>query len=62
MSVPRDAGDDQAARREAILFLSELPRDLAVSKQHGSEVPVEVTGTRGERACRLEARISRPGP
>lgn len=48
MSLSGQASDDVAAKREAVLFLSELLRDLAVSKRGGSVIRVEVRAPQGD--------------
>ncbi len=58
MSLSEQASDHAAARQEAVLFLSELLRDLAVSKRDGSGVRVEVRGPEGDLVCVASAQIT----
>ena len=58
MSLSELATDDQAARQEAVLFLSELLRDLAISKRDGSEIRVEVRGSADNLVCVVAASIA----
>lgn len=58
MSLSEQAPDNAAARQEAVLFLSELLRDLAVSKRDGSGVRVEVHGPDGDLVCVVAAQIT----
>jgi hypothetical protein len=57
MSLPGQASDPPSARREAILFLSDLLRDLAVAKQDGSTVRIDVHDDDGALICSASARI-----
>jgi hypothetical protein len=52
------ASDHRAAQQEAVLFLSELLRDLAVSQGDGSEIRIEVRGPAGDLVCVASAQIS----
>lgn len=58
MRLSEPASDHRAAQQQAVLFLSELLRDLAVSKRDGSEVRVEVHGPEGDLVCVATARVS----
>ena len=58
MSLSEQASDHAAARQEAVLFLSELLRDLAVAKRDGSDVRVEVRGPDGDLVCVASAHIT----
>ncbi len=58
MSLSEQASDHAAARQEAVLFLSELLRDLAVSKRDGSDVRVEVHGPDGDLVCVASAQVT----
>jgi hypothetical protein len=58
MRLSEQASDHAAARQEAVLFLSELLRDLAVSDRDGSDVRVEVHGPEGDLVCVATARVS----
>jgi hypothetical protein len=57
MSLSEQASDHAAARQEAVLFLSELLRDLAVANRDGSDVRVEVR-LRGVRPGHGRSRLT----
>ncbi|WP_407059718.1 DUF6894 family protein [Brevundimonas bacteroides] len=57
MSSSEQAPDDHTARQQAVLFLSDLLRDLAISKRDGSEIRVEVRGSEGDLICVATAQI-----
>ena len=57
MTSSEQMPDHETARREAILFLSELLRDLAVTKRDGSEIEVQVQGPEGEFVYSARARL-----
>jgi hypothetical protein len=52
------AGDAAAARREALLLLAGLVRDLAISGGEGSDLVVEVHDEEGALVTRLTAGLS----
>lgn len=59
-SVVASAVDAPAARREALMLLSGLLRDLAISGGEGSELAVEVHDAQGQGIMRLTAGITAP--
>jgi len=52
------AQDEAAARREALLLLSGLVRDLAISGGEGSDLTVEVRDAAGVLVTRLTAGLA----
>lgn len=50
--------DEAAARREALLLLSGLVRDLAITGGEGSELTVEVHDATGALVTRLTAGLA----
>lgn len=56
--VAASAADAAAARREALMLLSGLLRDLAISGGEGSELSVEVHDGRGGLVMRLTSGIT----
>jgi hypothetical protein len=52
------AQDEAAARREALLLLSGLVRDLAISGGKGSDLTVEVRDAAGVLVTRLTAGLA----
>jgi hypothetical protein len=57
-SVEDAAVDELAARREALLLLSGLLRDLAISGGEGSDLMVEVHDASGALVTRLTAGLT----
>lgn len=57
-SVEDSAVDEAAARREALMLLSGLMRDLAISGGEGSGFVVEVHDASGTLVARLTAGVT----
>lgn len=58
MTLTGSASDERAARREAILFLSGLLRDLAGADDLGSPISIEVRTPQGRLVCEARAGVS----
>jgi len=58
MSSEDQSPDDAQAARQAVIFLSELLRDSAISKRDGSTIKVEVHRSNGSLLCEASAAVT----